>query len=172
MIKFFVVMIISMMLLCPYFIFIDTSLSNHLDMLFNIGFSLEDKWSLSLGELIRPFASWFLTVIYYVLLNNNALGSDSNAFSLIICKVYTKRENTGSWNYGPEKAHQRYLFCTSPKKLKFYGEYFWNIWKILEQITTGGGHPGGHKTPGRARPPWRALVGCALLGPHPVPIFW
>ena len=31
---------------------------------------------------------------------------------------------------------------------------------------------GGHSPPGRARPPWRALVGCGLLGPPLVPIFW
>ena len=37
-------------------------------------------------------------------MHNNALWSNSNAFSLIICKVYTKRENAGSWNSGPEKA--------------------------------------------------------------------
>src|SRR3990170_2678472 len=32
--------------------------------------------------------------------------------------------------------------------------------------------PGEHKTPGRARPPRRALVGCAQPSPPPVPIFW
>ena len=44
--------------------------------------------------------------------------------------------------------------------------------KILEQITTRGGPPGGHNPPGRPRRPRRALVGAALLGPPPVPIFW
>ena len=34
------------------------------------------------------------------------------------------------------------------------------------------GPTGGHNPPGRAREPRRALVGCALLGPPPVPIFW
>jgi len=38
--SFFVVMIISMMLLCLYFVFIDTSLSNHVNMFFDIGFRL------------------------------------------------------------------------------------------------------------------------------------
>ena len=32
--------------------------------------------------------------------------------------------------------------------------------------------PDGHNPLGRARQPMRALVGCALLGPPPVPIFW
>ena len=34
------------------------------------------------------------------------------------------------------------------------------------------GPPGGHNPPGRARQPRHALVGCAHLGPPPVPIFW
>ena len=39
----------------------------------------------------------------------------------------------------------------------------------MEQITIGGGPPGGYNPPGRAR---CGLVGCALLGPPPVPILW
>ena len=81
--------------------FIDTSLSKHVDKFFNIGFSLGDKRGLSLGELIVHFVSCFPTIIYNVFMHNNALWSNSNAFSLIICKVYTKRENAGSWNSGP-----------------------------------------------------------------------
>ena len=46
------------------------------------------------------------------------------------------------------------------------GEYLWNIWRILEQISTRGGPPGGHNLLGRA------LVGCAHLGPLLVPLFW
>ena len=59
MFNFIDVMIINMMLLCPYFVFIDTSLSKHVDMFFDFGFSLEDKRGLSLGELIRPFCIMF-----------------------------------------------------------------------------------------------------------------
>ena len=59
MIKFVAVIIISMVLLCMYFVFIDTSLSKHVDMFFDFGFSLEDKQGLSLGELIRPFCIMF-----------------------------------------------------------------------------------------------------------------
>ena len=50
--------------------------------------------------------------------------------------------------------------------------FLWNIWGLLEPISTRGGPPGGHNPPGRARQPKRALVGCAHLGPPPVPIFW
>ena len=34
------------------------------------------------------------------------------------------------------------------------------------------GPPGGHNPPGHTREPRRALGGCALLGPPPMPIFW
>ena len=42
----------------------------------------------------------------------------------------------------------------------------------MEQISTRGGTPGGHNPPGCARRPRHTLVGAALLGPPPVPIFW
>ena len=71
---------------------------------FGYRLSLEDKRGLSLGELIRSFCIMFSYFFYNVFMHNNALWSNSNAFSLIICKVYTKRENTGRWNSGPEKA--------------------------------------------------------------------
>jgi hypothetical protein len=62
-------------------------------------------------------------------MHNNAFGSISNAFSLIICKVCTRREKTGSWNSGPEKAPSGYLFYTTPNKLKLHREFLWNIQK-------------------------------------------
>ena len=66
MFNFVVVIIINMMLLCSYFVFIDTSLSlsKHVDMFLDIGFSLEDKGGLSLGELIGPFC---IMISYYYL---------------------------------------------------------------------------------------------------------
>ena len=39
---------------CPYFIFIDVSLSKHVVMIIDFDFSLEGKRGLSLRELIRP----------------------------------------------------------------------------------------------------------------------
>ena len=59
MFKFAAVIIMNMMLLCSYFVFIDTSLSKHVDMFFDFGFLLEEKQGLSLGELIRPFCIMF-----------------------------------------------------------------------------------------------------------------
>jgi hypothetical protein len=38
--KFIAVIIMSMMLLCPYIVFIDASLSKHVDMFFDFGFRL------------------------------------------------------------------------------------------------------------------------------------
>ena len=40
MFNFVAVIIINMMLLCPYFVFIDTSLSKDVDMFFDFGFRL------------------------------------------------------------------------------------------------------------------------------------
>ena len=59
-----------MMPSCPYFIFIDTSISKHVDIFFDFGFSLEDKRGLSLGELIRPFC---IMLLYRYLLHYGQL---------------------------------------------------------------------------------------------------
>ena len=55
---------------------------------------------------------------------NNPFWSNSNALSLIISKVYTKMENAGSWNSGPEKATSGYLFWTTPNELKFHRNFY------------------------------------------------
>ena len=57
--KFVAVIIMNTMLLFLHFVFIDTSLSKHVDMFFDFGFSLEDKRDLSLGELIHSFCIMF-----------------------------------------------------------------------------------------------------------------
>ena len=113
--------------------------------------------SMARTQVVSSLARWYIhfascspTVIYNVFMHNNAFWRNSNAFSLIICKVHTKRENSDSWKHGLGKATSGYLFCTTPNKLKLYGEFLWNIWRILEQISTRGGHPGEDKTPGRA----------------------
>ena len=65
-----VVIRMIMMPSCPYFIFIDASTSKHEDIFIVIGFSLEDKRGLSLGELIRPFCIMLLCqyLLHYGLL--------------------------------------------------------------------------------------------------------
>ena len=54
--------------------------------------------------------------------------SNSNAFSLIICKVYTKRKNSGSWKSGPGKATSGYLLCQLQTSWNFT-EIFYGIFK-------------------------------------------
>ena len=54
-------------------------------------------------------------------------GGNSNAFSLIICKEHTKRENSGSWKSGLEEATSDHLFCTTPNELKLDGDFLCNI---------------------------------------------
>ena len=73
------------------------------------------------------FASCLPVVIYIVFMHNNAFWSNSSAFSLIICKVHTKRENSGSWKSGTGKAMSGYLFCTTPNELKLHRDFLWNI---------------------------------------------
>ena len=125
MFKFVAVIIIYMMLLCLYFIFIDTSLSLSMWTCFSISvFTWGQARSKLEGSWYVHFASCFPTVIYEVFMHNNAFWSNSNAFSLIICKVHTKRENSGSWKSGPRKATSGYLFCTTPNKMKLYGYFF------------------------------------------------
>ena len=134
-------------------------------MFFDFGFRL--------GELIHTFCIMFSYCYLWCFIHNNAFWCNFNAFSLIIWKVYTKRENANSWKSGPGKATSGHLFCTTPNKLKLHRDFLSNIWWwILEQITTRGGPPGGHNPPRRAREPRRALLGCAHPGPPPVLIFW
>ena len=54
------IMRIIMIPSCLYFIFIDASTSKHEDIFIVVGFSLEDKRGLNLGELIRPFCIMLL----------------------------------------------------------------------------------------------------------------
>ena len=112
--------------LMSVFLFLSTPLSIATGLKFQ-GHSTSLKAQYSLSALIRPFCIMFSMVIYDVFMHNNALWSNSNAFSLIICKVHTKRENTGRWNSGPKKATLGYQFCTTPNELKLHGEFLWNI---------------------------------------------
>ena len=54
---------------CLYFIFIDTSISKHVDIFFDFGFRLR-KRGLRLGELIRPFC---IMLLYQYLLHYGLL---------------------------------------------------------------------------------------------------
>ena len=98
-----VVIRIIMMPSCPYFIFIDASTSKHEDIFIVIGFSLEDKWGLSLGSWYVHFASCFYIDIYCIMDCYFTLCHNTYGYSLLSYKVYIRRENAGSWNSGLEK---------------------------------------------------------------------
>ena len=54
----------------------------------------------------------------------------------------------------------------SQNTIKFHGELFWNICDFWELESPQTEAHTAHKTPGRARDPWRAVVGCVLLEPR------
>ena len=96
-----------MMPSCPYFVFIDASTSKHEDIFIVIGFSLEDKRGLSLGEFIRPFC---IMDCYFTLCHN------TYGYSLLFYKVGMKRENAGSWDSGLEKEKILETYSTKLRK--------------------------------------------------------
>ena len=117
-----------MMPSCPYFIFIDTSISKHVDIFFDFSFSLEDKWGLSLGELIRPFC---IMLLYRYLLHYGLLLHIMSQYLCLISLILQGLHKVGECRQ-PEfwvgkGAHIRDLFCTTPKFLKLHGGTFWNI---------------------------------------------
>ena len=119
---------IIMMPSCPYFIFIHASTSKHEDIFIVIGFSLEDKRGLSLGELIRPFCIMLLYryLLHYGLLLH-IMSQYLCLFSLILQGLHKEGEcrQLGFWAGKGENI--RDLFCTAPKVLKLHGRRFQNI---------------------------------------------
>ena len=114
-------------------------------------FSLEDKRGLSLGELIRPFcimlSCWYLLLfglLYY-------LWYHIYAFSLLFCKVYLKRENSGSWNSGLEKEQ---ILVHYSAHLQMPWKVTWNFLGLYKKYWTKevpeGGHQGAVPEPGVA----------------------
>ena len=122
------VMRIIMMPSCSYFIFINASTSKHEDIFIVIGFSLEDKRGLSLGELIRPFCIMFLYryLLHYGLLLH-IMSQYLCLFSLILQGLHEEGEcwQLGFW--AGKGANIRDLFCTAPKVLKLHRRHLWNI---------------------------------------------
>ena len=117
-----------MMPSCPYFIFIDTFISKHVDIFFDFGFSLEDKRGLSLGELIRPFC---IMLLYQYLLHYGLLLHIMSQylclFSLILQGLHKEGECRQLGFWAGKGANIRDLFCTAPKVLKLHGRRFQNI---------------------------------------------
>ena len=121
------VMKIIMMPSCPYFIFIKASNTKHEDIFIVIGFSLEDKWGLSLGELIRPFCIMLLCqyLLHYGLLFH-VMSQYLCLFSLILQGLHEEGECRQLEFWARKGANIRDIFCTTPNVLKLHGAMFWN----------------------------------------------
>ena len=117
-----VVIRMIMMPSCPYFIFIDASTSKHEDIFIVIGFSLEDKRGLSLGELIRPFC---IMLLYRYLLHYgivvHIMSQYLCLFSLILQGLHEAGECRQLEFWGGKGENIRDLFCATPKVLKLHG---------------------------------------------------
>src|SRR5918994_5391932 len=115
-----------MMPSCPYFIFINTFISKHVDIFFDFGFSLEDKRGLSLGELIRPFC---IMLLYQYLLHYGLLFHFMSQylwlFSLILQGLHKEGECRQLEFWAGKGANIGGLFCTTPKVLKLHESHFW-----------------------------------------------
>ena len=119
---------IIMMPSCPYFIFIDASTSKHEDIFIVIGFALEDKRGVSLGELIRPFC---IMLLYRYLLHYGMLlhvmPQYLCLFFLILLGLHEEGECRQLEFWAGKGENIRDLFCTTPKVLKLHGSQFCNI---------------------------------------------
>ena len=153
------------------FFFIDTSISKHVDVFFDFGFSLEDKRGLTLGELIRPFC---IMLLYRYLLHYGLLLRIMSQylclFSLILQGLHKEGECRQLGFWARKGANIRDLFYTAPNVLKLHGRCFQNIWKILSARSS----PGGHTLPtrvGGAPYPLGAPLPRGPPGGPPVPIF-
>ena len=108
--------------LMSVFYFIDTSISKHVDIFIVIGFSLEDKRSLNLGELICPFCIMLLYryLLHYGLLLH-IMSQYLCLFSLILQGLHEEGECRQLEFWAGKGANIRDLFCTAPKVLKLHG---------------------------------------------------
>ena len=106
----------------PVFYFIDASTSKHEDIFIVIGFSLEDKRGLSLGELIRPFC---IMLLYQYLLHYGLLFHVMSQylwlFSLILQGLHEEGECRQLEFWAGKGANIEGLFCATPKVLKLHG---------------------------------------------------
>ena len=113
--------------LMSVFYFIDTSISKHVDIFFNFGFSLEDKRDLILGELIRPFC---IMLLYRYLLHYGLLLHIMSQYLYLFSLILQGLHKEGEWRqlefWVGKGANIRDLFRIAPKVLKLHGSYFWN----------------------------------------------
>ena len=124
MIKSIYVAVIRMIMMpsCPYFIFIDTSVSKHVYIFFGFRLPLEDKRGLSLGELICPFCIMLLYqyLLHYALLLH-IISQYLWLFSLILQGLPWRGGMPAPGILAEKGANIGNLFCTAPKVLKLHG---------------------------------------------------
>ena len=112
------------------------------------------------------FASCLPTVIYNVFMHNNAFWSNSNAFSLIICKVYTKGGGIWQLEIWTWKSYVRPPILHNSKQAetsqRFFIKYMKNIGanKYQRGPTRWVAHLG---TPGPPGAPWWVVLSPAHL---------
>ena len=82
------------------------------------------------GAWYVHFASCFHVDIYRFMDCYYTLWYHIYAFSLLFCKVYLKRENTGSWNYGLEKEQVWVLYFA---QLQIPWKSTWNFLGIYKK---------------------------------------
>ena len=76
-----------MMPSCTYFIFIDTSISKHVDMFFDFGFRLRTSEVQAWGSSYVHFASCFYIDIYCIMGYYYTLCHNTYGYSLLFYKV-------------------------------------------------------------------------------------
>ena len=91
-----VVLRMIMMPSCSHFIFIDTSISKHVDIFFDFSFRLRTSEVYAWGSWYVHFASCFYINIYCIMGCYYTLYHNTYAFSLLLYKVYMKTENADS----------------------------------------------------------------------------
>ena len=149
-----------MMPSCPYCIFIDTSISTHVDIFFDIGFRLRTSEVYAWGSWYVHFASCFYIDIYCIMGCYFTLCHNTYAYSLLFYKVYIRRENAGSWNSGLEKEQILETYSAQLQKSWNSTEYLTiNNEKYLPKMKVRGPTPCPQNKKACA-PPGCALMSC------------
>jgi hypothetical protein len=123
---------------------------------------LYDSVSLqSLPFVITPwyvhFASCFYVDIYCIMGCYYTLWYNTYAFSLLFYKVYTKRENVGSWNSGPETSNSERPILHNSKRPENLIRIILEYIRIIGRRKYQSGPTRWPQAWGRALPPGHAL---------------
>ena len=133
MLKFVAVIISYMMLLCLYFVFIDTSLSKHVDMFFDFGFAWGQARS-KLGGVdtsilhhafISIFIALWAVITHYI--------SILMAILSYFTRFTMKRGNAGSWNSGWKRSKHWKPILHNSKSPETPRNIFLDLIRIIER---------------------------------------